>query len=265
MSTSATMSRPSPGTGSPVSFLLDTNLGLHADREPWKGLFLSLGVEVELTTDLVHLDKEIAAHKPDMAYIPAADFHRLFGKGDRYYRGLLIATSRFTGQPRLKSLLVVRNDDPAESMDDLQGAKYAYINRSCSSSYFPPALILNKKGKKLEEFLDITQVKVGPTWQELVDAVVNGEARATMILEDTWKLDPKNAETTKVIGEYTGGTPAVVVVRDGLDEALVKKVLDALLAWVPEWDGGVYGPLKPFYNSDIYFFFHELDALPPGL
>ncbi len=264
MTASAATER-STGKQAPVSFLIDTNLGLHADREPWKAMFPSLGIETELTTDLVYLDKEIAAHKPDMAYIPAADFHRLTRDGDRFYRGLAIATSRFTGRPKLKSLLVVRKDDPAASMDDLQGAKYAYINRSCSSSYFPPALILNKKGKKLDEFLDITQVKVGPTWQELVDAVVNGEARATMILEDTWKLNPKNAETTKVIGEYTGGTPAVVVVRDGLDEALVKKVLDALLAWVPEWDGGVYGPLKPFYNSDIYFFFHELDALPKGV
>ena len=78
--------------------------------------------------------------------------------------------------------------------------------RSCSSSYFPPALLLNGKGLKLEDFLDIVPIKVEPTWQELVDAVVQAGVRPTMILEDSWELLPKNAEHTKIIGEYSGKT-----------------------------------------------------------
>ena len=107
--------------------------------------------------------------------------------------------------------------------------------------------------------------EIGPTWQELVDAVVQKQVQATMILENSWKSVPKNAEDTKVVGEYCGGTPAVVIVREDLDEAVCAKVFGALLAWIPKWDGGVYGPFRPFRNSDIYSFFHELDALAPGM
>ena len=38
----------------------------------------------------------------------------------------------------MPSVLVVRKDDPAESLMDLEGATYGYINKSCTSSYFPP-------------------------------------------------------------------------------------------------------------------------------
>jgi phosphonate transport system substrate-binding protein len=142
-----------------------------------------LGITATPSTDLVHVDEELASHKPDIGYIPAADYHRLFGKGDRYYRGLAITTSKFTGEPTLRSLVVVRKDDPAN---------------------------------------------------------------------------------TKIIGEYTGGKPPVVVVREGLDEAISKTLLDALLAWIPAWDG-VYGAFKPFYYAGVHPFFHALDGLPSNL
>jgi ABC-type phosphate/phosphonate transport system substrate-binding protein len=247
--------------GKSITFLLDKNLGLHTEQEPLKSVLTAFDIEAESTDDLPYIDEKVASHEPDIAYIPCADFHRLTGKGDHYYRGLAIATSKFTGQPTLRSLLVVRKDDPANSLEDLQGVKYGYINRSCSSSYFPPAILLEKQGKQLEDFLKIMQVKPGPTWQGLVDAVVAKEVRATMVLEDVWKSLPKNAENTKIIGEYTGGKPPVIVVREGLDEKLCKKLLEALVSWVPSWEA-VYGSFKPFYYADVHPFFHALDALP---
>jgi ABC-type phosphate/phosphonate transport system substrate-binding protein len=94
----------------------------------------------------------VARHEPDIAFMPIADFHRLVAKGDDYYRGFAIATSKFTGTTNLPSVLVVRKDDPAASLNDLEGARYGYINKSCSSSYFPPAILLQKHGKKLDDF-----------------------------------------------------------------------------------------------------------------
>jgi phosphonate transport system substrate-binding protein len=85
-----------------------------------------------------------------------------------------------------------------------------------------------------------------------------------MVLEDVWMSIPKNSEDTKIIGEYTGGKPPVVVVREGLDEAISKTLLDALLAWVPAWDA-VYGAFKPFYYADVHPFFHALDGLPSNM
>jgi phosphonate transport system substrate-binding protein len=180
-------------TDAGLTFLLDSNLGLPTGQKPWSDILAAAGITVEQTNDLVYIDEEIESHNPDIAYIPTADFHRLFRKGDRHYRGLAIATSKFTGGTALRCLLLVRKDDPANGLDDLYGAKFAYINKSCSSSYFAPAILLKRKGKKLDEFLQLTPVIPGPTWQELIDAVVSKDVRATMVPGDVWKSLPKKS------------------------------------------------------------------------
>ncbi len=255
---------PQDGKGAPVKFTIDSNFGLDVGKAPWTDFLPAHGITPEATADLVHISQSVARHEPDIAYLPVADFHRLIGKGDNHYRGLAMATSKFTGLVRQRCLLVVRQDDPASSMADLHGAKFAYINKSCSSSYFPPAILLQRQGKKLSEFLDMTPVKPGPTWQGLIDAVVSKEVRATMVLQDTWDFLPKNAADTKVIGEYAGGVEGVVIARHGLDDAVRQALLDALLAWTPPW-GTVYGGFKPFYYADVHAYFHDLDQLPDDL
>ena len=102
-----------------LSFVLDQNLGLPACEEPWTSILGGAGITAQETAD----------HQPDIAYIPTADFHQLVRSGDQRYRGLAIATSKFTGDPRQTSLLVVRTDDPATGLADLAGADYGYINR----------------------------------------------------------------------------------------------------------------------------------------
>jgi hypothetical protein len=49
-----------------------------------------------------------------------------------------------------------------------------------------------------------------------VDAVVAKSVRATMILEDVWKMTPKNTELAKIIGEYFPCVPAILIVRKDL-------------------------------------------------
>ena len=248
---------------SSLSFLVDTNLGLRVNEEPVAGVLRSFSIKAKLSTDLEQIDKEFLAHEPDILHVPIADFHRLVGKGDHHYSGLAQATSKFSGQVRMRSLLIVGKDDPAASLGDLEGAKYGIINRSCSSTYFPPAILLGRQGKRIDDVLQVTPVKPGPTWQGLVDAVLSKEVRATMVLEDVWRSEPKNEERTKVIGDYSGGLPGVIVTRENLHPDVRKALLDALLAWVPAW-GAVFGPFRPFYNADVHSFFHDLNELPAG-
>jgi hypothetical protein len=197
-------------------FLLDKNLGLTVDDEPWPRILSDAGIKAVQTTDLPHLDRMAAKHEPDVVFLPIADFHRLVAKGDDYYRGFAIATSKFTGTTNLPSVLVVRKDDPAKGLQDLEGSKYGYINESCSSSYFPPAILLQQHGRKLDEFLEIIQTKA---WQGQVDAVVAQEVRATMVPEDVWRTYPQNAQNTKVIGRYDVATPGLIVARHARSSA----------------------------------------------
>ncbi len=244
-----------------LQFLLDTNLGLLADQKPWVDLLPRLGIKPVSTTDLPELDRSVAAHEPDICFMPIADYHRLTAKGDRFYRGFALATSKFTGTTNLPSVLVVRNDDPADSLDDLAGATYGYINTSCSSSYFPPYILLEKKGRNAADFLKMQPV---PAWQGQIDAVVAGTVRATMVPEDVWKTTPDNAEVTRIIGRYDEATGAVVVARESLDDDVARSLLDALVSWQPAWEA-VYGAFRPYYFADVQHFFHDLDRLPAGV
>lgn len=243
-----------------TSFLVDANLGLCVDESPWREFLPTVGIVAEPTVDLDELDARIARHEPDIVFTPVPGFHRLLTGGDRSYRGLAIVTSKFTGRTNLPSVLVVRADDPAGSIDDLQGSTYGYINKSCTSCYFAAAILLHRRGKSLEEFFDIR-----PTapWQGQIDAVKSGTVRATMVPEDVWQGTPENSADTKIIDRYDDPTGPVIIVRDGLDEGILKPFLDALLEWKPGPDA-LYGPFKPYRNDDVADFFRDLDRLPVG-
>jgi len=250
--------KSSETTTHPIKFILDQNLELPVDEKPLSEILSQAGIVTEETKDLVHIDQMLADHGPDIAYIPGADFCVMLRKGNQYYRGLAISTSKFTGEPTQRTLLVVRKDDPANSFDDLAGAEYGYMNKSCSSSYFPPAIMLHQQGKKLDEFF---KIQVVPGWQPRVDAVLSKAIRATMILEDVWKTTPKNAQNTKIIGQYELCPPAILVVHKKLDEKICKTLLDYLLTWQPEWKN-VYGAFRPYYFADVETFYHDLSELP---
>lgn len=243
-----------------MQFLVDSNLGLTVDQKPWSDILAGLGITTSLTDDLPELDRSVARHEPDVVFMPISDFHRLLATGDTHYRGLAIVTSKRTGSTRLPSVLVVRKDDPAEGIEDLRGAAFGYINTSCSSSYFCPAIVLNNLGDDLDEFFDLR-----PTapWQGQINAVIDGTVRATMVVEDIWRATPSNCDTTKVIGRYDDATGAVVVVGDGVPEGLRKRFLDALVTWHPGPDA-LFGPFTRYRDEDVAAFFADMERLPAG-
>ncbi|MDA2889481.1 PhnD/SsuA/transferrin family substrate-binding protein [Mycolicibacterium sp. BiH015] len=243
-----------------MQFLVDSNLGLPVDEKPWSDFLAGLGIATSLTNDLPELDGSVARHEPDIVFMPISDFHRLVATGDDFYRGLAIVTSKRTGSTRLPSVLVVRIDDPAGGIEDLRGATFGYINTSCSSSYFCPAIVLKRVGRDLRDFFDL---RATAPWQGQIDAVIDGTVRATMVVEDIWRATPSNADTTKVIGRYDDATGAVVVVGVAVDEGLREKLLDALVSWQPRSDA-LFGPFTQYRDEDVAAFFADMARLPAG-
>lgn len=237
-----------------LTFLIDENLGLHPDQEPWSEVLPRADVSTICTTDLPELDRSVADHEPDIVFMPIADFHRVLASGDRHYRGLALVTSKFTGGTNLPSVLVVRSDDPAAVVDDLAGASLGYINRSCSSSYYAPAIVVQRLGRSLDEMFVLEPT---PPWQGQIDAVISGTVRATMVLEDVWRSTASNAETTTIIGRYDNATGAVIVARDNL---VLPVLLDALLTWKPKPDA-LFGGFTQYTEAAVARFFQDLDRL----
>ena len=244
----------------PLQFLVDSNLGLPVDEEPWRDILRRVGIATTSTNNLVALDRSVGRHEPDIVFMPIADFHRLLARGDDHYRGLVLVTSESTGAAALPSVLVVRRDDPAQGIGDLQGATLGYINTSCSSSYFAAAILLQRHGKNLRDFFDLR-----PTlpWQGQIDAVASATVRATMVVEDVWRSSAANAAHTKIIDRYDDATGAAVVVGDGVEESVLTTLLDELLAWRPQ-PGAIFGPFTPYRAADVARFFADMDRLPAG-
>lgn len=241
-------------------FLIDTNLPLDTEDEAVAAVLREFDISCEGTTDLPLIGRKIRAHEPDIALIPLADWHRSLRKGDRHYQGLVISTSKFSGTTEVPSVLVVRKEDPAKNLMDLKGASYGYINQSCTSSYFPPILMLHKHGIAFDDFFDGKPVKA---WQGQIDAVASGEVRASMMPEDVWRTTPGNAETTKVIDRFDDARPALIVARGDLDPKCREALTRAFIEWVPPWSAP-FGCYKPFLRAEVHHLFHELDQLPAG-
>jgi phosphonate transport system substrate-binding protein len=240
-----------------LTFLIDDNLGLYPAEKPWSDVFPALDISTISTTDLPELDRSVDRHEPDIVFMPIADFHRVLTSGDRYYRGFAMVTSKYTGTSSLPSVLVVQKDDPATCLEDLSGATFSYINQSCTSSYYAPAILLHQLGRTLADHFDL---RPSAPWQGQIDAVRSGAVRSTMVLEDVYKSTASNAEATKIIGRYDGATGAVIVVREGIDDAILNPLLDALVTWKPKPDA-LFGGFKAFSNNDVADFFRDLDAL----
>ncbi|MDN5856837.1 MAG: hypothetical protein L0K86_29175 [Actinomycetia bacterium] len=71
---------------------------------------------------------------------------------------------------------------------DLAGARLGYVNASCSSSYFAPAILAAGQGRRLVDYFTLV---LNPPWQAQIDAVVSADVRATTVLENVWLASPQ--------------------------------------------------------------------------
>ncbi|AEA22655.1 phosphate/phosphite/phosphonate ABC transporter substrate-binding protein [Pseudonocardia benzenivorans] len=242
----------------PLTFVLDANLGLTVADATWARYLAEHGIIAEPSTDLAAIDRILGRHRADLGYVPAADYHGF--ADDPAYRGLAVATSSRTGEPTQSAVLVVRADDPARHVDDLSGATLGYVNTSCSSSWYAPALLARQQDASIEEYFRPVLV---PPWQPQIDAVVDGRTRCTSVLEDVWTANPDNAGRTRIVGRVDGLCPPVVIARDDVDDALAGSVVAELVAWTPP-AGSIYGPFIGYDDAYVAPFFAMLATLRPG-
>ena len=175
-----------------LKLCLDTNPGIFADETPWTEVLSPSGT----TTDLPVPDRSVGMNKTEIRLMSGTDFHRLIATGRRTCRGPVTTTSKRAGTPRVPNVPVVRMDDPSDRLGDVEGATYGYAMKSCSPSCSPTTIMLEKPGKKPQEFLKNEAVGA---WQGQGDAVVAAKMRSTM---DPWgrKAMAKCAIDFKVIG-----------------------------------------------------------------
>jgi len=237
--------------------ILDANLELPLDAPYWARYFQAEHCKLSSTTDLDALTGALIKHQAGFAYLPSANV--FFLRDDRAWHGIASALSPRTKLPSQNSVLVVKHTNPAKSLQDLKGARLGYINTYCTTSYFAPSILLAREGIVLNDFFDFA---VAP-WQGQIDAVIDGTIDATMVYEDVWLAQPRNATETRIVTRLDGlPTPAVIALTN-LDAGFTSRLTAAFIGYTPANPAGMlYAGFASYQDVRMRRFFSELETVP---
>ena len=237
---------------------LDSNLELSLGDPYWVRFFQAEHCDVTSTNDLDALTAALLGHRADFAYLPSANF--FFMRNDRAWHGVASALSPRTKLPSQNSVLVVKRTNPASSWEQLKGARLGYINTYCTTSYFAASILLAREGIVLDEFFDAFAVA---PWQGQIDAVIDGKIDATMVYEDVWLAQPRNATVTRIIARLDGLPTPPVIALTNLDAGFISRLTAALIGYTPANPAGLlYAGFASYQDMRMRRFFVELEEVP---
>jgi phosphonate transport system substrate-binding protein len=170
----------------------------------------------------------------------------------------LMANAKYGAEARLrivrdnnettyKGQFITRFDSGIDSLSDINGRSFAYVDPSSTSGYILPKAMLDKRGIKPSETVFAMrhdnvvtmvyqgQVAAGATYYAPPDPKTHQILDARMRVE---KQFPDVAEKVKIIG-FTQSIPNDPwVFRKDMDEGMKEKIIDALLKYVATPEGG---------------------------
>ena len=170
----------------------------------------------------------------------------------------LMANAKYGAEARLrivrdnnettyKGQFITRFDSGIDSLSDINGRSFAYVDPSSTSGYILPKAMLDKRGIKPSETVFAMrhdnvvtmvyqgQVAAGATYYAPPDPETHQILDARMRVE---KQFPDVKEKVKIIG-FTQSIPNDPwVFRKDMDEGMKEKIIDALLKYVATPEGG---------------------------
>lgn len=123
----------------------------------------------------------------------------------------LIGVPQWRGKPLYQSYLIVAAEDPARSLDDLEGATHAFSDPDSNSGYLVTASDLARAGSTPETFFARTIYTYGH--RNVVRSVAGGLTRSGSVDGYVWEtlaeVEPSLTEGTRVIArsEWMGFPP----------------------------------------------------------
>lgn len=193
-----------------------------------------LGVEVEgrVMTNYSALVEAMGSNQVQIGFIPAFGY---ILANEKHGVEVILKSERF-GSDTYRAQYVVRADSDIESLEDLKGKTWAYVDAASTSGYlFPAAQIMDEFGVSdppVDFFGDAVQAGSHPN---ALITVYEGEADVATTFEDARtgieEEYPDVMEKLKVIG-YTDDIPNdTISVTKELDDELVQKIQQAFLSF----------------------------------
>lgn len=212
------------------------------------GKKLGLSIKVYMPTDYLGVVEALRNKTADLAFIHPAGY--VFA--NREAKAQIVAVDVWHGKTSYTSRIFVRKDAGITSLEQLRGKTIAFVDPGSTSGYVYPMVLLIKKGlvKNRDPKTFFKDAMFAGTHEAALLALLNGSVDAVASFDlapQQYLKDKERIERLTHVAESDPIPEAGMVVREGLDPALVKKLQDALMAFnAPE-----YRPvLKDFYGID---------------
>lgn len=239
-----------------TSFAYDINLEFPIKEKRWQHFFDQWQVKCVSYEDMAKLTEDLTSHCSSSAYLPAANQYYL--RKDPFYHGAATALTNREKSTTFKSVLVVKRESSIERWDQLEGKRLGMIHRYCTSSYFGAAIFFEKQGVSMKRFFSEI-IPVG-AWQKQIDGVVEGKVEATMVMEEVWLNEPKNARTTRIIDSMTGLPAPSVLISKSVDPQWEKEFVKELLEKPHNMsEKTLFSGFAPYQNKLVELFFMDAE------
>lgn len=220
----------------------------------WARIIRVLSDELDVPFTVRYLSKEdeaariIADEDVDLAFVCAHHYVDLVDEG----ACVGLCTPVIDGSTTSKSQLIVRADDPTQSLGDLEDSVVAVSDKSSLGGYAFLSYLLQQRGSQAEDYF--SELRLGETQEQNLRDVLAGEARATVI--NSAQSASLDLSGIRVIEESKPFGCPPVVARADLDPELRNRIQEVLLGMdmkevLPE--GSVIGGFETLDPAEYEF------------
>ena len=224
------------------------------------GKKLGLSIKIYMPTDYLGVVEALRNKTADLAFIHPAGY--IFA--NREAKAQIVAVDVWHGKTQYTSRIFVRKDSGIQTLEQLRGKTIAFVDPGSTSGYVYPMVMLMKKGlvKGRDPKTFFKEAMFAGTHEAALLALLNGSVDAVASFDlapQQYLKDKERVEKLTHVAETDPIPEAGMVVREGLDPVLVKKLHDVLMAFnAPE-----YRPiLKDFYGIDGFATAKDSDYNP---
>lgn len=159
-----------------------------------------------------------------------------------------------TMQPSYKSIIIARKDSPINSINDLKGHTYAFVDPGSTSGYMVPAAAFKKAGITPEK--DFKQVMYSGGHDATIVAVGEGKVEAGSVADRIFERGCAkglaDCSKIKIIWESPAIWNDPVLYRKNMPEDLKKKIRDAFYSIknLPFGEMGTVARFDPITDKD---------------
>lgn len=190
-----------------------------------------IGIPIELVVATDYSTAIVALKIGDADIARLGPFNYVLAVAEAEVEPIAREVSSKTGLDSYTSLIIARADSGFESLEDLEGATFAFVDVASATGYLVPMAMFGDAGIDPDSYFNAIQF--AGSHNVVIEAVrvgsVDAGATSNRRLELALKEEAIEVGELVIIAESGAIPNSLVVVRKGFDEELKEKLLNAYL------------------------------------